>query len=127
MRATTSLMIGTILAVGALILFGLHNYAWLCVVAMAVFSIGEIQRIPRQHRSTRQEDDVDRILAGTRPDRGRDPAQVTEASLPADEAFHKLVEFTGENPDALTSLLYQTYNVSAIWYFFACVGWSPPG
>jgi MFS family permease len=47
MRATTSLLVGTILIVGALTLFGLSNLAWVCVAAMAVFSIGEMLASPK--------------------------------------------------------------------------------
>jgi hypothetical protein len=47
MRATTSLLVGTILVVAALTLFGLFNLAWLCVVAMVVFSVGEMLASPK--------------------------------------------------------------------------------
>lgn len=47
MRATTSLLVGTILIVAALTLFGMFNLAWMCVAAMAVFSIGEMLASPK--------------------------------------------------------------------------------
>lgn len=47
MRATTSLLVGTIFVVAALTLFGLTNLAWLCVVAMAIFSAGEMLASPK--------------------------------------------------------------------------------
>jgi len=47
MRATTSLLIGTLFVVASLILFGLFNLAWLCVLAMAVFSVGEMLASPK--------------------------------------------------------------------------------
>jgi len=47
MRATTSLLVGTILVVAALTLFGLFNLAWMCVAAMVVFSIGEMLASPK--------------------------------------------------------------------------------
>ena len=47
MRATTSLLVGTILVVAALTLFGLFNLAWLCVAAMIVFSMGEMLASPK--------------------------------------------------------------------------------
>lgn len=47
MRATTSLFVGTVLVVLALILFGLYNFAWVLVGAMAVFSIGEMLASPK--------------------------------------------------------------------------------
>jgi len=42
--------------------------------------------------------------------------------LPSGEAFHKLVAVTGESPEALTRLLYQTHHIGATWMFFAAVG-----
>ena len=47
MRATTSLLLGTLLVVAALTLFGLFNLAWLCVAAMVVFSLGEMLASPK--------------------------------------------------------------------------------
>jgi MFS family permease len=47
MRATTSLLVGTVLVVAALTLIGLSNIAWLCVAGMAVFSIGEMLASPK--------------------------------------------------------------------------------
>lgn len=47
MRATTSLLAGTILVVAALVMFGLFTLAWLCVAAMAVFSVGEMLASPK--------------------------------------------------------------------------------
>lgn len=47
MRATTSLLVGAILIVTALVLFGMFNIAWICVVAMAVFSVGEMLASPK--------------------------------------------------------------------------------
>lgn len=88
MRATTNLLVGTILVVASLTLFGLFNPAWVCVAAMALFSVGE-------------------MLVSN----GMDASQVTEAALPAGEAFHNLVEVTGETPEALTRLLYETHNI----------------
>jgi hypothetical protein len=47
MRATTSLMIGTLLLTAALTMFGLTNLAWLAVLAMVVFSAGEMLASPK--------------------------------------------------------------------------------
>lgn len=47
MRATTSLLLGTMLVVAALTLFGLTNLAWFCVVAMVIFSLGEMLTGPK--------------------------------------------------------------------------------
>ena len=47
MRATNSLLLGTILVVVSLAMFGLFNLAWLCVAAMVVFSAGEMLASPK--------------------------------------------------------------------------------
>ena len=157
MRATTSLLVGTILVVAALSLFGLFNLAWLCVVAMAVFSVGEMLASPKFSEFLGNIAPHDKkamwigfsqapILIGATIEgkvgpllyhvwsdkdvfarqmlvtRGMDASQVTEAALPPGEAFHKLVALTGESPETLTRLLYQTHHVGSTWYFFAGVG-----
>ena len=157
MRATNSLLAGTLLVAAALIVLGLSSWAWLCVVAMIIFSLGEMLASPKYseflgniappdkkamwigfsqgpiligatiegkvgpllyHRWS----DKDVIARQMLVDRGLDPALVTPQVLPAGEAFHKLVAVTGETPEALTRLLYQTHHIGAIWYFFACGG-----
>jgi len=47
MRATTSLLVGTIFIVAALTLFGLTNFIGFAVLAMIVFSIGEMLASPK--------------------------------------------------------------------------------
>jgi len=47
MRATTSMMVGTALVTIALTLFGLSNLAWLAVLAMIIFSSGEMLASPK--------------------------------------------------------------------------------
>ena len=155
MRATSSLLVGTILVVAALTLFGLFNLAWFCVAAMVVFSIGEMLTGPKYSEFLGNIAPPDKkamwigfsqapILIGATiegkvgsqlyymwsdkdvfarqmlVERGMDPSQVK--ALPVGEAFHKLVDFTGETPEALTKLLYQTHHIGATWYFFAVVG-----
>ena len=47
MRATTSLFVGTVLIVAALVLFGLQTQAWIIVACMGLFSIGEMLASPK--------------------------------------------------------------------------------
>ncbi len=47
MRATTSMVVGTVLVVLALLGLGLTNLAWFTVAAMAVFSVGEMLASPK--------------------------------------------------------------------------------
>ena len=157
MRATTSLVVGTVFIIGALALFGLYNLAWLCVGAMVVFSVGEMLASPKYSEFLGNIAPPDKkamwigfsqapILLGWTIEgkvgpqlyhmfsskdviarevlvqRGMDASLVTPDALPIGEAFNKLVEFTGENADVLTSTLYQSHNVGITWYIFAGVG-----
>ena len=47
LRATTSLLVGTVLIVGALALFGATNFVGFAVLAMIVFSLGEMLASPK--------------------------------------------------------------------------------
>jgi MFS family permease len=157
MRATTSMFVGTLLVVAALTLFGWLNLAWLCVAAMAVFSVGEMLASPKFSEFLGNIAPPDKkamwigfsqapILIGWTLEgkigpqlyhlfsdkdvfarellvaRGMDASQVTVAALPAGEAFRALVGFTGESPEALTRLLYQTHHIGTTWYVFAGIG-----
>jgi len=55
-------------------------------------------------------------------ERGMDPSMVTETNLPIGEAFNKLVEFTGQTPEALTRMMFDSHNVGMTWYVFTTVG-----
>jgi len=157
MRATTSLMVGTVLITLALTLFGLSNLAWLAVGAMVVFSAGEMLASPKFSEFLGNIAPADKkamwigfsqapILIGWTIEgkigpqlyywfsskdvfarealvaHGMDPSQVTDRALPIGEAFGKLVEYTGQDPLALTQQLYQTHTVGLTWYVFAGVG-----
>lgn len=47
MKAANSMAIGTFLASGALLIFGGFNYAWLIVLAVVIFSLGEMLASPK--------------------------------------------------------------------------------
>ena len=47
LRATTCLLLGTLLIVAALVLFGAFNLVWFAVLAMIVFSFGEMLASPK--------------------------------------------------------------------------------
>jgi len=157
MRATSSMVLGTVLVVVALALFGFSNLAWFGVFAMVVFSVGEMLASPKfseylgniappdkkamwigfsqapiligatiegkvgpllyHHFSSKDTFAREMLLT-----KGLDASQVTEEVLKPGEAFHKLVEVTGQTPDVLTSQLYQAHSVGTTWYIFAAVG-----
>ena len=54
--------------------------------------------------------------------RGLTPEQYSEPALPIGEAFKKLVQVTGDSPEHLTQVLYQTHHVGLTWYVFAAIG-----
>ena len=157
LRAPTSMVVGTLFLTAALALFGLTNGIWFAVLAMVIFSIGEMLSSPKFSEFLGNIAPPDKkamwigfsqapILIGWTIEgklgpefyhlfsskdifarqmliqRGLTPAQVTEQALPVGEAFKKLVEFTGQNPGALTQQLYQAHLVGLTWFIFAGVG-----
>jgi len=157
MRATTSMVVGTALVTAALLFFGLTNLAWLAVIAMAIFSMGEMLASPKFSeflgniapadkkamwigfsqfpiaigwmaegymgpRLYSTFADKDQLARELLVQRGMDPKGVTESALPIGEAFHKLVEFTGQSAQSLTESMYQTHSIGLVWYTFAAIG-----
>jgi POT family proton-dependent oligopeptide transporter len=157
LRATTSLLLGTILIVIALSLFGAFNFVGLAVLAMIIFSLGEMLASPKFSEFLGNIAPPDKkamwmgfsqapILIGWTiegklgpqlyyvfsskdefarqmlVDRGVSQDLVTHNALPIGEAFKKLVEFTGDTPEHLTQLLYQSHHVGMTWYVFAAIG-----
>ena len=55
-------------------------------------------------------------------ERGMDAGRID--SIPQEEAFTVLVEYTGEPPAQLTELLYQTHDIFMVWYVMAIVGFA---
>ena len=157
MRATSSLMVGTLFIVGALTMFGLTNSIGWAVLAMVVFSVGEMLASPKFSEFLGNIAPPDKkamwigfsqapILLGWTIEgklgpqlyhlfsekdefartalvqHGLTPDAVSHAQLPIGEAFHKLVEVTGQSPEALTQQLYTSHNVGLTWYVFAAIG-----
>jgi proton-dependent oligopeptide transporter, POT family len=157
MRATTSMLVGTVLVVVALTLFGVTNLIGFAVLAMIIFSIGEMMASPKfseflgniappdkkamwigfsqapiligwtiegklgpqlYHIFSAKDEFARQMLM----ERGLSPAQVSEQALPIGEAFKKLVAVTGESPEHLTQVLYQSHHVGLTWYVFAAIG-----
>ena len=50
------------------------------------------------------------------------PSRYSEQALPIGEAFKKLVQVTGDTPEHLTQVLYQSHHVGLTWYVFAAIG-----
>ncbi|HOC58247.1 MAG TPA: MFS transporter [Verrucomicrobiota bacterium] len=157
MRATTSMVVGTVFVIAGLSLFGLTNLVGFAVLGMIAFSVGEMLASPKfseflgniappdkkamwigfsqapiligwtiegklgpQLYHTYSSKDV--FARQLLVERGLSPAQVTEQALPVGEAFAKLVQVTGETPEHLTRLLYQSHSVGVTWYVFAAIG-----
>jgi len=157
MRATTSMVVGTVFVIAGLSLFGLTNLVGFAVLGMIAFSVGEMLASPKFSEFLGNIAPPDKkamwigfsqapILIGWTiegklgpqlyhiysskdvfarqllVERGLSPAQVTEQALPVGEAFAKLVQVTGETPEHLTRLLYQSHSVGVTWYVFAAIG-----
>ena len=157
LRATTSMLVGTVLVVIALALFGATNLIGFAVLAMIIFSVGEMLASPKfseflgniappdkkamwigfsqvpiligwtiegklgpqlYHIFSAKDEFARQMLVA----RGLTPEQYSEQSLPIGEAFKKLVQVTGDSPEHLTQVLYQTHHVGLTWYVFAAIG-----
>jgi MFS family permease len=157
MRATSSMFVGTLLVVVALTLFGATNLVGFAVLAMIIFSIGEMLASPKFSEFLGNIAPADKkamwmgfsqapILIGWTIEgklgpllydvfsskdefarqllmqRGLPADAVSKSALPVGEAFNKLVQFTGETPEKLTQLLYQSHHVGWTWFVFAIIG-----
>ena len=157
LRATTSMLVGTVLVVIALALFGATNLIGFAVLAMIIFSVGEMLASPKfseflgniappdkkamwigfsqapiligwtiegklgpqlYHIFSAKDEFARKMLVA----RGLTPEQYSEPALPIGEAFKKLVQVTGDSPEHLTQVLYQTHHVGLTWYVFAAIG-----
>lgn len=157
LRATTSMLAGTALIVAALALFGATNRVGFAVLAMVIFSAGEMLSSPKfseflgniappdkkamwigfsqapiligwtiegklgpqlYHIFSAKDELARRMLV----ERGLSPESVAESALPIGEAFQRLVEVTGESPETLTQLLYQSNHIGLTWFVFAGIG-----
>jgi proton-dependent oligopeptide transporter, POT family len=157
MRATTSMLVGTVFITTALAIFGATNFIGLAVLAMIIFSVGEMLSSPKFSEFLGNIAPPDKkamwigfsqapILIGWTIEgklgpelyhifsskdvfarqllieRGLPPAQCAPQALPIGDAFKKLVQFTGESPEHLTQVLYQSHHVGMTWYVFAAIG-----
>jgi MFS family permease len=162
MRATTCLTVGTLLVVAALAVFGLTNGIGFAVLAMVIFSVGEMLASPKYSEFLGNIAPPDKkamwigfsqapILIGWTIEGklgphlyhlfsskdmmaremlvtcGLSPDAVTEKMLPVGEAFKKLVEVSGQSPDALTRQLYNSHHVGVTWFVFAAIGLAAAG
>ena len=50
-----------------------------------------------------------------------DPAAFVK-EIPQGEAFDWLVKMTGETPEVLTKVLYESHNIEVVWYIMGAVG-----
>ena len=157
MRATNSMLVGTVFVVIALAIFGATNLIGFAVLAMIVFSVGEMLASPKfseflgniappdkkamwigfsqapiligwtiegklgpqlYHIFSAKDEFARQMLV----ERGLTPEQCAAQALPIGEAFKKLVQVTGDSPEHLTQVLYQSHHVGLTWYVFAAIG-----
>lgn len=158
MRATDSLLAGTLLIVTALTVFGMTRQVGWAVLAMVIFSAGEMLASPKYSEflgNVAPPDkkamwigfsqapiligwtiegklgphlyhlfsDKDQLARRTLVEElGWSREAVSQQALPVGEAFRKLVEATGQSPEALTRELYEAYHVGTTWFVFAGIG-----
>ncbi len=154
-RITSAMLAGCLLSILAFVLIGASNYAWVVVLAIAMFSLGEMMISPKKNE----------FMGNIAPEgkkamylgfvmlpqgigwglegyfgpklyeiyaskeifsrellieRGMSPTDV--AAIPQGEAFTRLVSYTGESAQSLTTLLYNTHDIGMAWYIIAAIG-----
>lgn len=156
MRATTSMVVGTLFATAGLFLCGVASAGWAVVFAISMFSVGEMLSSPKfsefmgnfapadkkamylgfsqipvgiggsiegyvglnLYENYASKDAFSRELI---LERGLMDANAVEA-IKNGEAFDKLVVLTGEAPQALTDILFQSHDVGMVWTIMGFVG-----
>lgn len=156
MRATTSMVVGTLFASVALYVTGMATAGWASVFAISIFSVGEMLSSPKfsEFMGNLAPADKKAMYLGFSQiplgigwtlegffgpalyekyaskdvfarelieERGLMAWEET-AKIPNGEAFDKLIELTGESPQALTDILYNTHDVAMVWNIMAVVG-----
>jgi MFS family permease len=156
MRATTSMVVGTLLATIAIYVTGMATAGWASIFAISIFSVGEMLSSPKfsefmgnfapadkkamylgfsqiplaigwtleakvgpalyEHYASK-----DAFARELIEERGLMAFEET-TKIPNGEAFSKLVELTGETPQALTQVLYNSHDVAMVWNIMAVVG-----
>jgi MFS family permease len=155
LRATTSMVVGTLLASAAMFVCGYSTLGWVTVFAITIFSVGEMLSSPKfsEYIGNFAPADKkamylgfsqlpiaigwglegfigpalydklaskDRFARELLLERGM-PAVKLQA-VPQGEAFDRLVEFTGQSPEQLTRVLYETHDVGRMWIVMGAVG-----
>ncbi|MFQ6370745.1 MFS transporter [Shewanella sp. YIC-542] len=154
-RITTAMLAGCILSVAAFVLIGATHAAWFIVLAIAMFSVGEMMISPKKNEfmgNIAPEGKTAMYLGFVMLPQGigwglegyfgpklyekfaskevfsrqmleqQGMSQSDVAAIPQGEAFHQLVSYTGQTPEALTQHLYQLHNISYAWYIIAAIG-----
>ena len=154
-RITSAMLAGCLLSILAFVLIGASNYAWVVVLAIAMFSLGEMMISPKKNEFMGNiapegkkamylgfvmlpqgigwglegyfGPKLYEIYASKEifslellKERGMSASDV--AAIPQGEAFTRLVSYTGESPQSLTTLLYNTHNIHMAWYIIAAIG-----
>ena len=155
MRATNSMVLGTLLATVAIFMSGYSSIGWISVFAILTFSVGEMLSSPKfsEYIGNFAPSDKKAMYLGFSQiplaigwtlegwigptlydvyaskdllSKAMLRAEGMEASvvdaIPNGEGFQKLVEFTGQTPEALTQALYAANNVGMVWDIMGIVG-----
>ncbi|WP_335922498.1 MFS transporter [Shewanella algae] len=154
-RITSAMLAGCLLSIFAFVLIGATHAAWFIVLAIAMFSLGEMMISPKKNEfmgNIAPEGKKAMYLGFVMLPQGigwglegyfgpklyeifaskeifsremlldKGMSQNDVAAIPQGEAFHKLVEFTGQNGRELTEILYQSHNIGMAWYIIGAIG-----
>jgi MFS family permease len=155
MRATTSMVVGTLLATGAMFMIGFSVAGWTMVFAILIFAIGEMLSSPKfseyignfapadkkamylgfsqiplaigwslegfigpalyDHFASKERFAREMLIQ-----KGMAASQVH--AIKQGEAFQKLVDFTHDTPEHLTTVLYNSHHVGLLWVLLGFIG-----
>ncbi|QSX40044.1 MFS transporter [Shewanella cyperi] len=154
-RITSAMLAGCLLSILAFVLIGAFHAAWMIVLAIALFSLGEMMISPKKNEFMSNiapegkkamylgfvmlpqglgwglegyfgpklyeifasKERFSRLMLA---EQGMGSDEVS--AIPQGEAFHRLVEFTGQTPEVLTQTLYQAHNIGFAWYIIGAIG-----
>lgn len=152
LRATNSMALGTFLASAAMLLFGGFNFAWVIVIAILTFSMGEMLSSPKSSEYLGNiappqrkamylgfsqlpigvgwitESYVGPTLYGAYSSKENLSREMLAANgvdvsaIPVGEGFQQLVLSSGQSAEVLTAQLYASNDIGTVWYLMGAIG-----
>jgi len=152
LKAVNSMILGTLLATASMLVFGATTAGWMAIMAITVFSVGEMLSSPKflefignfaprdkkaMYLGFSQiplaigwtlEGKFGTMLYDHYASKERFAREILVEkgisldTIPQGEGFTKLVEVLGQTPQQVTDMLYATHQVGMVWYIMAVIG-----